>query len=204
VLRGTGAEYRPQPGEVIPEAAREVSAVMLKFRAPQAGFRLSQTVNRQGQAATLAWPIGRVMAELFDKVGWVSRVLELVAYLVLVVAAGSILASLYNSMGERRRDLAILRAIGARRRTLGAAIVLESAALSTLGAVGGYAVYAVILGAARSLVRAQTGVVLDAFAPHPALLLAPAALAALGALSGFLPAWRVYRVDVASSLSPLA
>ncbi len=204
VLRGAGEDYRPQAGQAIPEAAREVSAVMLKFRTPQTGFTLSQTINRQGQAATLAWPIGRVMAELFDKIGWVSRVLELVAYLVVVVAAGSILASLYNSMGERRRDFAILRAIGARRRTLFAAIVLESAALSTLGAVSGYVVYALILAAARSVVRAQTGVVLDTFAPHPALLLGPAALTALGALSGFLPAWRAYRVDAASGLSPVS
>jgi putative ABC transport system permease protein len=202
VLRGTGEEYRPRSGEAIPDAAREVSAVMLKFSTPQTGFVLSQTVNRQGKAATLAWPIGRVMAELFDKLGWISRVLQIVAYLVLGVAAGTILASLYNSMGERRRDFAILRAIGARRRTLFAAIVLESAALSALGALGGYAVYGLVLAAARSVVRAETGVLLEAWVPHPALLLAPAGLTLLGAVSGFLPAWRAYRVDVAEGMSP--
>jgi putative ABC transport system permease protein len=204
VLRGAGEEYRPQAGQAIPDAAREVSAVMLKFRTPQTGFTLSETVNRQGRVATLAWPIGRVMAELFDKMGWVTRVLQLVAYLVLVVAAGTILASLYNSMGERRRDFAILRAVGARRRTLFAAVVLESAALSALGAIAGYAVYAVILLAARAVVRAQTGVVLDALAPHWALLLGPLGLTLLGAASGLLPAWRAYRTDVAGGLSPIS
>ena len=55
------------------------------------------------------------MAELFDKIGWFDRVLALVAYLVALVATASILASIYNSMNERRREIAILRALGARR-----------------------------------------------------------------------------------------
>jgi putative ABC transport system permease protein len=204
VLRGTGEAYAPRPGEPIPAESREVSAVMLKFRTPQTGFSLDQTINRQGKAATLAWPIGRVMAEVFEKVGWVSRVLELVAYLVLVVSAGTVLASVYNSMGERRRDLAILRAIGARRRTLFFAIICESAALSALGALAGYAVYIAILTAARASIRGQTGVVLDGLSPHWALLTVPLALMALGAAAGLLPAWRAYRVDVAQGLSPLS
>jgi len=108
VLRGAGKEYVAKEGMEIPDVDKEVSAVMLKFYSPQAGFMLDQTINRQGKVATLAWPIGRVMADLFDKMGWVSKILTLVAYLVMVVAAGSILSSLYNTMNERRREFAIL------------------------------------------------------------------------------------------------
>ena len=45
------------------------------------------------------------MAQLFAKISWFDRVLELIAYLVAVVAVGSVLASIYNSMNERRRDI---------------------------------------------------------------------------------------------------
>src|SRR5437868_10533671 len=97
----------------------------------------------------------------------------MIAYLVIVVAAGSILASLYNTMNERRREFAILRALGARRTTVFTAIVLESAAIATLGGLAGYLVYGTILSTAAVVIRAQTGVVIDPFAFHPALLAAP-------------------------------
>ena len=50
----------------------------------------------------------------------------------------SILASIYNSMNERRREIAILRALGAHRRIIFSAILLEAAAISTLGMVAGF------------------------------------------------------------------
>lgn len=188
-------------GHAIASAHKEVSAVMLKFRSPQAGFRFEQLINRQGKVATLAWPIGRVMAELFDKLGWMHHVLTLVAWLVGVVAAGSILASLYNAMNERRRDFAILRALGARRRTVFTAIVLESTAIAALGSLAGVLVYLAIMGGAAAVIRRETGVVIDVLAFHSALLTVPLAMSALGACAGIVPACRAYATDVASHLT---
>lgn len=204
VLRGTGKVYEPKPGEEIPDEDKEVSAVMLKFKNPQAGFVLDQTINKQGKVATLAWPIGRVMAELFDKMGWINRILALVAYLVVVVAAGSILASIYNSMNERRREFAILRALGARRTTVFSAIVLEAAFIAAAGTACGYAVYAAILAGVAVLVRAQTGVVLDVMQFHSVLVLTPLVMILLGALAGIIPALKAYSTDVATNLTPLS
>lgn len=204
VLRGTGEIYEPKAGAEIPDEHKEVSAVMLDLKNPQAGFLLDQTINRQGKAATLAWPIGRVMAELFDKIGWVNRILALVAYLVVVVAAGSILASIYNTMNERRRDFAILRALGARRRTVFSVIVLEAASISAIGTLCGYAVYAAILSGTAIVVRAQTGVVLDVFQFHPALVLTPLVMIALGAVAGIIPALKAYSTDVATNLAAIS
>ena len=96
-------DYIAQPGREIPDEHKEVGAVMLKFRNPQIGFMMDATINKQGKRATLAWPIGAVMAGLFDKIGWMNQILALVSYLVVVVAGGSILASVYNLTNERRR-----------------------------------------------------------------------------------------------------
>ncbi len=202
VLRGTGRTFRPDADAAIPEEHREVSAVMLKLSDPQAGIYLDQTINRQGQRATLAWPIGKVMADLFDKIGWVNRVLEMVAYLVVVVAAGSILASLYNTMNERRREFAILRSLGARKGTVFSAIVLEATTITALGTLAGYLVYTLILSGAYVIVRAQTGVVLDVMRVEPALVLTPLGMLLVGALAGLVPALKAYRTDVASNLVP--
>jgi putative ABC transport system permease protein len=200
VLRGAGTEYQAAPGREIEEKHKEVSAVMLKFKNPQSGFSFNQTINQQGKAATLAWPIGTVMAELFEKIGWVNRILGLVAYLVVIVAAGSILASIYNTMNERRREFAILRALGARRRTVFSAIVLEATTIAALGSLLGYVVYGTIVFAAAMVVKQQTGVVLDPLKFHPALVLTMAGMIALGAIAGVVPALKAYGTDVASNL----
>lgn len=202
VLRGSGVPYEAKPGEAIPEEHKEISAVMLKFKTPQAGFALEQAINKQGKVATLAWPIGRVMAEWFDKLGWIVRVLELVAYLVTLVAAGSILASIYNTINERRREFAILRALGAHRQTIFSALILEAATIAALGSLCGYLIYAAIQTVAAAIIRAQTGVVLEVFAFNPVFVLVPLGMILLGALAGWLPASKAYRTEVATNLAP--
>ncbi len=201
VLRGTGEVYEPATGASIPDEHKEVSAVMLRLGG-RTGVRLDQTINRQGTVATLAYPIEKSMAELFEKMGWVVKVLELVAYLVVVVAAGAILASLYNTMNERRREFAILRALGARKGTVFAAIVLESSTIALLGSLVGYVIYAAILGTAAAVVRSQTGVVMEVTDVHPALWWTPAGMMVVGAIAGLLPAFKAYSTDVAASLVP--
>lgn len=202
VLRGSGENYTAQEGETIPDEAKEVSAVMLKFKSPQAGMQLDQTINKQGKVATLAFPIGRTMAELFDKLGWLNRVLELIAYLVVVVAAFSILAAIYNSISERRRDFAILRALGAKRITVFLIIVLESAITAFLGTLIGYLVYLSILAVTAYLVKVQTGVVLNIFIFEWILLITPVLITFIGAAAGLIPAFKAYRTDVAENLIP--
>lgn len=204
VLHGAGEEFHPEAGEEIPEEHLEVSAVLLRFGSPQAGFQLRQKMNREGAEATLAWPIGQTMAELFDKLGWVNRILELVATLIVFLAGGSILACLYNTMNERRREFAILRALGAKKRTVFAAILLESTTIATLGSLIGFLLYGGLILGAAAIIRSETGVVLDLTRVHPALLLTPFGMIGLGALAGVIPAIKAYSTDVAEQLNPAA
>lgn len=184
--------------------ATDVSAVLLQFRAPTAGFMLDTMVNKQGTKMTLAYPVGAIIAELFSKIAWFDQVLALVAYLVALVAAGSVLASIYNSMSARRRDLAILRALGARRRTIFGAVLAEAAAIGALGAAVGFAVYFGLFAGVASVIRTQTGVVLDLGAKHPVLWICPLAMIALCALGGIVPALKAYRTPVAETLAPVS
>ncbi len=187
-----------------PRAATDVSAVLVQLRAPTAGFMLDLMYNKQGNRLTFAYPVGTIIAELFSKISWFDRVLELVAYLVALVAAGSVLASIYNSMSARQRDLAILRALGARRRTIFGAVVSEAAVIGVLGALAGYVIYFVLLGVVAGIIRAQTGVVLEVWRWQPVLGLCPLAMVALCALGGVVPAFKAYRTPVAQTLAPVS
>jgi len=185
---------------VTPDDWKEVSAVMIKYKNPAAGLSMKAETLR-GDQATLAWPIADVMAKFFSKIGWVTKVMTLNAYLVVVVAAFTLLAAVYNTMNERRREFAVLRALGAKRRTVFSVIVAEASAIALLGSLLGYLVYFAILVVAATIVREQTGVVLDLAAVHPALLWTPVGMVVVGALSGLLPAWKAYSTDVAGTLA---
>jgi putative ABC transport system permease protein len=201
-LRGAGREYVARDDQEIPDSDKEVSAVLLQFRDPGAGFRMDQAINRQGRQATLAWPIATATAEIFDRLGWMTGVLRLVAILVAVVAAASISASVCNTIRERRREFAILRSLGARKATVVRIVVLESAATAALGAAGGVVVHFAVFAVAASIVRAQTGVVLDVLAFDETLVSAPLGMVLLGALAGLVPARQAYATEVAENLAP--
>lgn len=187
-----------------PRYATDVSAVLVQLRAPAAGIMMSLMYNREGDRLTFAWPVAKIIADLFSRIAWFDRVLALVAYLVAAVAAASVLASVYNSMSARRRDLAILRALGARRRTIFGAVLAEAAVIGALGAAAGFAVYLALFSAVSAIVRSQTGVVLDVLAASPVLWICPLAMVALCALSGVIPALKAYRTPVAENLTPLS
>ncbi len=201
-LRGSGTTYVARQDEDVPDSAKEVSAVLLKLRDPRAGFALDEKYNKLGRTATFVWPVERVIGDLFNQLGWAILVLRAVAYLVVVVAAASILASVYNTIQERRREFAILRAIGAHRVTVFSAIVAEAATISAMGALLGFVVYAGIVAAVAAVVRTETGVVIDALRFHPALVLAPLGMVAVGAAAGAVPALKAYATDVATHLAP--
>jgi putative ABC transport system permease protein len=82
------------------------------------------------------------------------------------------------------------------------AVIMEAASIAALGAVAGYAVYAVILTTVASVVRTQTGVVLETLRWDAVLVAAPVTVILLGALAGCIPAIKAYRTDVAQNLTP--
>ncbi len=187
-----------------PKAATDVSAVLIQLRTPIAGFQLDGFYNKRTDRLTFAFPIGAIVADLFDKIGWFDRVLGLVAYLVALVSAAGILVAIYNSMAARRRDIAILRSLGAHRRTICAAVILEAAAIGLLGMAAAFAVYAGIAGSVAAIIREETGVVLEPWTYHPVMLWAPLAMIALCALGGVIPALKAYRTDIAENLAPVS
>ncbi len=179
---------------------KEVSAVLLELTSPQAGMQLSQQINREGHDATLAWPIGAQMAILFERLGWMHKLLELVSGMVVLVACAGILASLTSALAARRQEFAILRALGAHRSTLFGLVTGESAVLAALGSLAGCLLYLVFMAVAAHLVWERTGLLLHPLAWHPVVVAAPLGITLLGALSGVPAAAAAYSTEVAANL----
>lgn len=200
VVSDDGKAYTPEAGQPIPDEYKEVSAVMVDVHGPASGFELAHGLNRRTRDKTMVYPIQHTISELFQRIGWVVKVLQLVAYLVVVVAAAGILAAITNTIHERRREFAILRALGASRLEVFSVVLLEALTIATLGALAGFAVYVGIMATAGAVVLEQTGVVLDLWSYHAALAWTPAVMIAIGGLAGLLPARAAYRTDVAGHL----
>ena len=107
-------------------------------------------------------------------------------------------------MSARQRDIAILRALGARRRTVFGAIVGEAAVIGVIGAVAGFAVFAGLAATVASIIQGQTGVVLDPLKWNPVFWWGPATFIGLCVLGGFVPAFKAYRVPVAETIAPVS
>jgi putative ABC transport system permease protein len=180
-------------------AERQVSAVLVRTR--NAVFtRLLFGEIRSSADAQPALPFQEV-GNLFDIVGNADRLLLAVAALVVAVAALGILVSMVNTMNERRRDIALLRALGARRRVVAGLLVGEAAAVGALGAALGLALGHALVAAGGARLGEWSGVRIRplAFAPEEVLVFAGAIL--LCALAGLVPAVMAYRSDVATGLA---
>jgi putative ABC transport system permease protein len=189
-----------------PAAFTDISAVLVKFKpgAQTAGLLLDLRYNRQGKRLTLAWPVAAILSDLFSKFDWFEQALRVLAYLVALVAGAAVFSSVYSSMTARTRDLAILRALGAHRRFLIAAVLGESACIGILGSALGFGLYALAASTVQELLRTRIGVLFEAWAWNPVMAWGPALMLGLSLVAGLLPAWRAYRLSVAEGLSPLS
>ena len=150
--------------------------------------------------AQVAWPAD-VIPKFLRQIGNAADALAVIAWLVLLVASIAITVAIYNTMNERRREIAIMRSLGARRLQILTIIVGEAALLSGFGGVLGIVVCHTATFLLRDVVEDQTGVYLDwlQFRPWEAWLLLGVTL--LGAIAGLAPAVKGSMTQVADNLA---
>ena len=182
----------PDPGQV--------SSIVLKLRSPIHAFPLYREINDR-EDAMAAFPAAEIR-KLFDIVGNIDRLLFAQAILILIVAGVAIAVSIYNSMSERRREIAILRALGARRATIFSVVLLEAMAICVAGALVGLVGGHMVVAAANGLLYRASGFVIPAFHMQALEWYIVTVAVVLGAVSGVGPAWGAYRTDVAKNLAP--
>lgn len=142
-----------------------------------------------------------VIAWLFENlIGHIEQVLLILAVLIVIVAGIGILVSIYNSMNDRRHEIAIMRALGARRSTVMTIILLEAILLSLGGGALGLLLGHGLVAALSPFISEYTGVAIGVLHFEPMELILVPGLIVLASLVGYLPAVIAYRTDVARSL----
>jgi putative ABC transport system permease protein len=177
-----------------------VSSVVVRLRSPALRTGFLQDFRRRKDLRP-ASPVDEI-STFFRGLDQADAAIRIVGWVVLAVSAITILVGLYNSIQGRRREIAILRALGARPAHVFAVVVVEAVALCVLGGLLGLVLGHGAVALAAPWVLAEYGIRIE-----PALgaadALALAGLSLLGAVVGALPAFRAYRTPVAENLHPL-
>jgi putative ABC transport system permease protein len=158
---------------------------------------------RRDAGLTVAQPRQEI-DRLFVIVGGMNRLFVAIAACVLVSSAVGILLALYNSMEQRRQQVAILRVLGASRGRVFGLVTAESVVIGFVGSLAGIAVAAVAAGFAADWLRVQVGVSVGAVVDPRTSVGLIMVTVALAGLAGVIPAARAYMTPVAKSLAPSA
>jgi putative ABC transport system permease protein len=184
----------------LPEAQREVTAILVLMKNDQFAQLMEGVIN-DGNVAQAVFPTREVDRLFAGIVGPMQLILLVLAVLVIVVASIGVMVSIYNSMSDRSREIAIMRALGAGRQTVMVVVLLESILLSLLGGVAGVLIGHTAIGVLSGEIVSQTGISIGFLQFEMIELVLIPALVVLASLVGYLPALAAYRTDVAKALS---
>ncbi|NHE58292.1 ABC transporter permease [Cyclobacterium plantarum] len=178
---------------------RELTTLLVQYRNPIAAVQLPRLVNSRSslQAASPSFEISR----LFELLGVGISLVQGLALIIVLIAGLGIFIALYNSLKERKYDLAVMRAIGASKEQLFILIILEGILLTFLGALAGLLIGHLFLYILVTMNEqgALSGLRADVFLNQEWWILAYAL--AVGILASLIPAWNAYRTDIANQLT---
>jgi len=199
----------PLPGqELSPEAARAaelepraITAFLLGLESRAAVFQVQRAINAYPDEPLTAILPGIALQELWSLVGIAENALLVIAAFVVFAGLAGMMTMLLASLSERRREMAILRSVGARPIHVFGLLTAESTLLGLVGALAGFALVYGAMVAGAPLAQASFGIHLTPSAPSARELALLAAVVAGSACAGAIPAWRAYHLSLADGLS---
>ncbi len=180
---------------------KTITAFLVGLKAKTAIFRLQREINEFAAEPLLAILPGLTLQQLWDLMGLAENALLVVSGLVVLVGLTVMLAALLTGLNERRREMAILRAVGARPGQIFALVLGESVALALAGAALGVLLLQGALLLAGPMLQARLGLAIAGWPPSSHELILLAAVLGCGLLAGLFPAWRAYRYSVADGMT---
>ncbi|WP_434566291.1 ABC transporter permease [Vibrio chagasii] len=180
---------------------QQITAMMLGLNSKIQTFALQREINNYRQEPLSAIMPGIALHELWGMMSVAEQALLIVSGFVVVAGLLGMLSSLLTSLQERRREMAILRAMGARPRHVFGLLISEASALTFLGITLGVAVLFALIAVVAPIVQQSYGIniSISAITPHEWKLLMLVQVA--GIIIGFIPAFRAYRQSLSDGMT---
>ena len=181
---------------------KQITAALIGLKQRSDVFRMQRFINEFRAEPLLGVLPGVALDELWQTVGVVERTLLAVSALVVLVGLAGLAATLLAGLNERRRELAILRALGAGPMQLFTMLVAEGILVTSLGTLLGFILLTVASIVAAPWLLESFGVIIGARWPSSEELILMATVIATGLLASLAPGWRAWRMSLADGLTP--
>ena len=194
---------QPTPAEQIRQmdlTPKAVTAVLVGVKSPLRTFSLQRAINEYPEEPLLAILPGVALQELWGIVGIAETALLAVSAMVVVTALIGMMATIFSSLNERRREMAIFRAMGASPVAILGMLVLEAILTAAVGAVLGLGLLYLGLVIAQPIIDSAFGLFLPIDPPAGREVLVLLAVVAAGAIVSMVPALRAYRMSLADGM----
>ena len=206
-MAGMPLPGRRTPADVVAQqdlTPRTVTAALVGLKSRAAVFSVQRRVQAFEAEPLMAVLPGVALDELWSTVASAERALALMSALVGLVSLAGLMGVVMTALEQRRRELAVLRSVGAGPRRVFALLLLEGLMVSLLGAGLGGCLWTIALWAAAPWVQSEYGIILSVSAPSLREGLLAGAVVAAGVLASLWPGWRAYRLSLADGLTPRA
>ncbi|MFT5631272.1 MAG: putative ABC transport system permease protein [Gammaproteobacteria bacterium] len=201
----TGAQVPGQatPADVIRGmelTPKAITAALVGVESPLQTFALQRAINQYAEEPLLAILPGVALQELWGIVGIAETALLAVSAMVVVTALIGMMATIFSSLNERRREMAIFRAMGARPFTILSMLVLEAMVMAAIGAVFGLVLLYIGLFIGQPILDSAFGLWLPIDTPSIREVWVIVGVICAGAIVSLVPALRAYRMSVADGM----
>ncbi len=180
---------------------KAITAALVGLKSKIAVFGVQRFVNEYRQEPLLAILPGVTLQQLWDFMGVAENALRIVSVTVAVSGLLGMLAVILSSLEARRREMAVLRSVGARPIHVFGLFMSEAGLLASLGAAAGLVLLYAAIAVAQPIASREFGLHLPLSAPRPMDLAIVGSIVLAGFLVGSIPAVRAYRLSLADGLS---
>jgi len=196
-----GFHVRPDQVTKFNLTPKNVTAVLVGLKSRSRVFAAQREINADQQEALMGVMPGVALDQLWTLLRSGENALRVLSWLVTAAGLAGLVATILAGLGERRRELAVLRAAGASPWDIVALLSLESLLLVLAGALTGAAFMAALLLVFSPMLASVYGLSLALTCPTAAEWQLLAGILAAGFLAGLIPAWRAYRISLADGLN---
>ncbi|MEO0362553.1 MAG: FtsX-like permease family protein, partial [Pseudomonadota bacterium] len=199
--RAPGLRISAEEARAMDLSPKAITAAMIGVNSKLEVFALQRAINEYGEEPLLAILPGVALQELWAVVGVAETALLGVSAMVVATALLGMAAMIFAGLNERRREMAILRAVGAGPGTILALLLAEAALLAAAGAAAGLVLLFTGLAVLRPYLDAAYGLYIPPSGLNAREAWTLAAVVGAGVAAGLPPALRAYALSVADGMS---
>ena len=180
---------------------KQITAFLMGFDSPLYTLQIRRNINQYKQEPLLAIMPTVTLKELWEMLAIIEKILLLFSFVVVIISLLGMLTTLLANLNQRRRELAILRSVGARPWQLFSLISMESLLTTFLGCLVGCTLFYALMGTTAGYLQSQAGVSINISMLSDYELTLIGVIMAAGFIIGLIPATRAYFYSLSDGMS---